>query len=765
MITCQYCHATTQQDHVGKLKSGPNAGLDVYRCDHCNQLYVVGWKSSGDSDSAPRIDSIDDVNRSDSPPITVTPSQTGRLQRASQWVVDASSVFVLTWLAFIKNVTALVVQPIQAGNAAEVAAKLEGAFPAQRDVDSDARTNDSALTFSKWGWLPEIVLIQSLGLLIISWSFVESRTAATSAQTFWWIGLAVMLIPVTVRLASVDAARRERIGLVLSLGMALYLVKVMHSPFAFTFPDELSHMRNVLEILQNGRLFHDNPIQPVTALYPGLPNVTSTLSALSGLSIFDAGIWVVGIARLILFLGLYLLFEQVSGSARVAGLATVLYMANPNFLYWTAEYAYEPLALPVLVFVLLAVAKREMVADRTQVGAWTVAALLGSLTVVITHHMSSYILVVLLLAITFLCIVYSRGRYWGPWPVALVAGFTTAIWLIFIANLTIKYLSPVLSGAVESLFQMVVEEEAGRELFKSTTLTTESPTPAWEQFVAMGSVVLITLGLPLGVLEIVRRHRGKVLAILLAAVALTYLPMQVLRFTKAGWETANRSSEFLFIGIAFVLALGIVRFWLSNWTGPRSRMLLGVLSVALFFGGLIAGWPPRARMARPYLVSAAGEHVVRPQLVTAAEWMLVHLGPDNRIAASKADAKVFGAYGQYPFTDNGPIKNLFLSDAFGHSEQTTLLKRDIQYVVSDRKVVSWDHMIGYYFYSQYSNRPSDLRLVESPISEKLDGLRGIPRFFDSGDIVIYGTELYLQAYIPAEAAASAQPNNNEGGTP
>jgi hypothetical protein len=410
------------------------------------------------------------------------------------------------------------------------------------------------------------------------------------------------------------------------------------------------------------------------------------------------------------------------------------------------------------------VAKREMVADRTQSGAWTFAALLGLLTVVITHHMSSYILVVLLGAITFLFIVYSRGRYWGPWPVALAAVIATSMWLILIANLTIRYLSPVLTGAVESLFQMIAEEETGRELFKSTTLTTESPAPMWEQFVAMGSVILITLGLPLGVIEILRKHRSKVFAILLAAIGLTYLPVQVLRFTKAGWETANRSSEFLFIGIAFVLALGIVRFWLSNWTGPRSRMLLAGLTVALFFGGLIAGWPPRARMARPYVVSA-GEHVVRPQVVTVAEWMLEHLGPDNRVAASKADAKVFGAFGQYPFTDNGPVKNMFLSDAFGISEQTTLLKRDIQYVVSDRKVVSWDHMIGYYFYSQFSDRPSDLRLVDPQIYEKLDGLKGITRLLDSGDIVIYGTELYLQAYVEAETAASADPTSTEGRTP
>lgn len=764
MITCNYCRATTQQIQVGKLNSGPNAGLDVYRCDHCEQLYVPGWKPTGDSDAMPTFENLDAVT--ESAPQVIPPVQArrpGKLRRVYDGAGAAMLVFIQTWLSLIRGQTIPRLQTVNVPHSAEVTSELGGAFAAGRDTRATSVTRESMTAFSQWGWLPEITLIQSLGLLLISFSFVEARAAATSAPLFWWIGLAVMIVPVMVRLASADAARRERIALVLVLGMALYLVKVMHSPFAFTFPDELSHMRNVLEILQNQRLFQENPIQPVTAFYPGLPNVTSTISTLSGLSIFESGILVIGSARLILFLALFLLFEQVSGSARVAGLATVLYMTNPNFLYWTAEYAYEPLALPILVFVLAMVAKREMAADRSGSLGWTLAALLGMLTVTITHHMSSYILVILLVSITLLSIVYSRGRNWGPWPVTLLALVATSTWLIFVASLTFRYLSPVLAGAVESLFRMVAAEETGRELFKSTTLTTESPAPTWEQFVAISSVVLITLGLPLGVIEIVRRHRNKVFALLLAAVGLTYLPVQVLRFTKDGWETANRSSEFLFIGIAFVLAIGIVRFWLSNWTGLPGKMLLAGISVALFFGGLIAGWPPRARMARPYLI-AAGDHIVRPQVVTAAEWMLEHLGPDNRVAASKADAKVFGAYGQYPFTDNGPVKNLLLSEEFGVSERTTLLKRDIQYVISDRKVVSWDHMIGYYFYSQLSDRPSDLRLVESLIYEKLDGLEGIPRLLDSGDIVIYGTEVYLQAHNQSDTA-SAQPESTGGSVP
>ena len=68
----------------------------------------------------------------------------------------------------------------------------------------------------------------------------------------------------------------------------------------------------------------------------------------------------VGVARLLLVLALYLFFARVSGSTRIAALATLLYMANPNFVYFGAIVAYESLALPLASVVLLAVALRSI---------------------------------------------------------------------------------------------------------------------------------------------------------------------------------------------------------------------------------------------------------------------------------------------------------------------------------------------------------------------------------------------------------------------
>jgi len=141
--------------------------------------------------------------------------------------------------------------------------------------------------------------------------------------------------------------------------------------------------------------------------------------------------------------------------------------------------------------------------------------------------------------------------------------------------------------------------------------------------------------------------------------------------------------------------------------------------------------------------------------MTIADWLLVNLGPDHRIAASKADAKVLGAYNQYPFTDTArSIRDMFFSEGVGESEQTTLVKRNIEYVVADRKLISWDHMLGYYFYNQQNGSSSDLKVVAVNVFEKFDGLEGVNRMVDAGDIVVYDVEKYLALNNPGSKAAS-----------
>src|SRR5260370_7895193 len=76
---------------------------------------------------------------------------------------------------------------------------------------------------------------------------------------------------------------------------------------------------------------------------------------------------VLGVAGLVLVLALYLFYEYLSNSARVAGIATLLYAANPNF-FGNTGFAYESLATPLAAFVLFAIVRRSHVPRGRRTG-------------------------------------------------------------------------------------------------------------------------------------------------------------------------------------------------------------------------------------------------------------------------------------------------------------------------------------------------------------------------------------------------------------
>ncbi|MBP7694679.1 MAG: hypothetical protein KA764_22340, partial [Anaerolineales bacterium] len=382
------------------------------------------------------------------------------------------------------------------------------------------------------GWLPLLSLLAAGGLLCVAVAFTYSRAGSQQIEPLFWLGLLLIVVPGLIRLAGSDAERAERLSLVILIGLSLYLVKVMHSPYAFTYSDEFLHAFNTQQILTTGRLFTVNPILTVSALYPGLPLLTAALTSLTGLSVFQAGLVVIGTARLILMLALFVLYEQIGASPRVAGLGVLLYAANANFVYWSSQFGYESLSLPLAVLVLYLVRRRQTAASAQKRLAWTLAAALGIGAVVITHHLTSYFLVVFLLIWTlfhhgalgwlnqrlnpagaphlvWLDRLRSRlaeaprpeealrrrephGWDVSPALLAAVALLAAGGWLVLVAGQTVNYLFPVLGRAVGSVVGLIAGEETSRELFRSTT---GYVAPVWERVAGISSVVLALIGL------------------------------------------------------------------------------------------------------------------------------------------------------------------------------------------------------------------------------------------------------------------------------
>jgi hypothetical protein len=651
----------------------------------------------------------------------------------------------------------------------------------QRSID----TSVDAAQAQRWGWLPALSLVGAVGLLLVAVADTLSRSGQGQYESVFWLGLLVLTVPIAARLASSEPSRRERLGLVVVLGLGLYVIKVMHSPYGFTFSDELIHAHNVDKILETGTLFSANPILPVTPLYPGLETVTAALASVSGLSVFSAGLVVVGVARLILALALYLFYEEVSGSARLAGIATLLYMANANFLFWSAQFSYESMALPLATLVLFVAVRRAMERQDVQRTGYTLVVLLGILAVVITHHLTSYFLAAFFLIWT-LVLLFLRVRallttpttsadesstqrkpdtfiervrrrssrrllahnesedftgvrsFAEPAGWAMVSLIACALWLVGVASLTISYLTPVLGEAVVSILQIIAGEASARQLFQSAS---GYIAPVWERLTGFGSVLLMLLGLPIGLRRLWRRFRSQPIAVMLAGAGLAYFAMLGLRFSPAAWETANRTSEFLFIGLSFVLALAVVEVWnlqRTPWLGRAA--VLGSVGV-IFVGGVISGWSPQLRLSRPIRVTV-GDVAIEPQGFAAARGMRAMLGPNHRVATDESNARLMLQYGeQLTLSGRYPdIEDLLGTSDVPDWEVQLIQAQQIQYIEVDRRLISQDNMQGYYF-DETGGRPlASSELIDPEVAGKFDRLTNISRILDSGHIAIYDTK-------------------------
>jgi hypothetical protein len=364
--------------------------------------------------------------------------------------------------------------------------------------------------------------------------------------------------------------------------------------------------------------------------------------------------------------------------------------------------------------------------------------------VVVTHHITSYALVVTLWA-TVLVARFGRGSG-RPSPVdlAVVTTVGVAVWLAFVASPTLLYLWSILGGALFGVIRLVTGQQAGRGLFSPGQAVGTPVTPIWQQALGFLSVLLVAVGLPFGLIEGWRRMRRNAVAVVLGLAGLAYFPVQTLRLTAASWETANRSSEFLFVGIGFLLAVALIGFSVRpprRGMGPAIRVSAIAYVVLVCLGGVVASWRADVRLPRAYVTATHNGAFLEPQGVAVAQFALLRLGPGNIIATDDSNALLLLAYGdQVPLSGapNG-IQSVFLSRTMDSTVDQILDAVHVRYLVVDRRLQSFDRTVGLFPAPAGPTQPG--QLLDPAAYAKFDARTDVSRIADSGDIVVYDVHL------------------------
>ncbi|HEV2859341.1 MAG TPA: hypothetical protein VGW80_13165 [Solirubrobacterales bacterium] len=598
---------------------------------------------------------------------------------------------------------------------------------ARKERERPSAANRDALS------LPLIALLASLGLLVVSVANALSRATLTETSLIYWAGLLLIALPIFYRLSSKAPSYRERLGLVLLLGLALYGVKVVHDGIYFTFTDEFVHAYNAQSIVEHHHLYYFNSLIPTTAHYPGLEGATSALMTLTGMSSYGAGTILVGVARLVFMATLFFLFARLSGSARGAGLGVAVYTGSSNFLYWGAQFSYESLSLPLLVVVLMAFVERDA-GPRERRMPWTVLIVLGILAITITHHLTSYALAFILIALAVLYRVMKIKRP-NPWPLAVLAAVTAVGWLLIAARNTVGYLFPVLGDAVEAILNTASGEAPPRTLFHQASDVAEEVgvTPLPARALALLAVLILLIAMVVGIRQVWRRHRGEPLVLLFCAGAVVFFGALTLRFAPAAWETGNRAGEFLFIGLAFVAIYGAAELLRAGPNLQRRRLLFTAALGVVLFGGVISGWPWDVQTMRPLQASADGGRIDSESLALAK--FAGERLDGARFAAPEAEARTLvNPGGQIAFSGQGPdIEDIVNTEFFQKWQFEVLRQNNLRYVATDRRRVSGDSIRGIYF--TVPGRYNDA-LRKKGVVHKFSALP-VARVWDGGRVVLY----------------------------
>jgi hypothetical protein len=365
--------------------------------------------------------------------------------------------------------------------------------------------------------------------------------------------------------------------------------------------------------------------------------------------------------------------------------------------------------------------------------AWIAFSGLLIAAIVVTHHMTSYAMIgfLALASIVYAVVRGSRFRS-GPWPLALIAAAATSLWLIFVGSKTVGYLEPVFTGAISDTFHTVSGEAAPRQLFQSPS--GEAPLLE-DRFLAIASVLVLLAVLPFGLRAVWRGYRRNPLVLFLSALALAYVGTLSLRVVPNAWETASRASEFLFIGVALVLALAgaeRLRRGRSAWPG---RALVCACAVVLVCGGFSVGWPSNTRLAQTYRIKSDGTSIDPPG-VGAGRWAGRSLPSGSRIGAESSDARLFQFYGhQFALAGSFPdIQDLLHSPALEDWQPGLIRDERIRYLAVNRRLLSADALAGYFF--AHPGKPS-AELRERSAVEKFDRDARTDRLFDNGELVVY----------------------------
>lgn len=596
-------------------------------------------------------------------------------------------------------------------------------------------------------------LSASIGLFIVVLAQGAGRQGDNNTALYlFWLGMAIMLIPPASRIALPFLARSERLFLIMLLGEYLFLNKLCYSPTRFVDFDEMLHWMTAYDILHRQKLFLDNSLLPVSPFYPALEILTTALANLIGVDVFPAAIIMLVVLRGSFVLALFLFFERLTNSARIAGIATAIYMGSSTFAMFDSCFAYESLAIVLWAIILLSETRVTLHIRSTLI----VPAMMIA-TLAVTHHMTSgWCALYLSILFAFHAVQRNDNRrsrlaFGLVLAVAVFAISLPLFWMNVPGNTLVSYMGPILEQGLDGLFKKLSGDSQTREMFVTGDGVAQ---PLGNQLIGFVYTIIIAIGLATGfcrsltyglpktiagwsrLLWIARRKWGDSRVVLLTICSFGFPISVAFRLSDTGWEIGNRMNAFVFISVGLVVAIALVHYWQARVTRTTLALASFVVSTILL-GGVIVASGPRA-IHTTYRVGADADSIDALGIETA-RWTKEWLGAGNRFAADRVNRTLLATYGDQNIIssmDHGIDESrVFLDEKITPETLWPIRSGRIEYLYVDLRLTLGRAVLGEY-YERHETLKNGLP-PEPEILLKFDEAEQASRVYDNGYIAIY----------------------------
>jgi len=593
------------------------------------------------------------------------------------------------------------------------------------------------------------------GISTLIWDYALLPSGATR-YLLYWAGLALAYCGVAI-LGSVAHPRAPRQLLALAMfGAVTWLPYLLRSPQRLIFSDERFHQDIFLRIAEQGHTALPITMFPLPGGFPGLEDATLALMAGTGLSA-DLTIRVMTLAiHMLIPMIAYLGARGVGLGRRGSFLAALIYGSNTSYFFFHSVFSYESLGILLFLSVWaliglsrgwprgqlrrlrharpknpLPTVKITMPADRDRRPLVAVAIPLIA-AVAVTHHLSSYILLISL-AVAFLSAVFLGATAAKGIRYLLIGSvLSTAAWFLLTADTLIPYLVGTLTDRVQAIIQVFSEQLQPRPLFANTDV------PIIERLIAFGYPPLVFLLCIGGLIVIWRERRRSTYWLPMALIGpIAWMVTTPAVITPSG-EIAYRSWPFLFLGVAAFASRALMA--ITSRAARRWSISPGILQFAavgvLLCGGFIIGDNQAGRFPTTDPVTAAGPGNATDEVVAAATWLRTVAGENHVLATDVGTSVTFATAGRerivrwqswIPFVTPDP------ADIAPY-----LFANGVEYVVVDRQIAHLPPRYAGYFGKPAIPAELDPGVpFPSTLLGRFDSVPELERIYDNGRIVIY----------------------------